>query len=83
LWSVHPTRKVPVEFVEESARYAGRFGAGETATANTYFTFFYKNQKLFKIQTRQPVFPGAKRGDIVELPLKRGLWGFDVVQRLR
>lgn len=81
LLSFHPVQKVQVEFVEESPRYSSRFGAAssEAAQANSYFTFFYKDQELLKIQTRQSLFPEAQRGDTVILPIKKGLWGFEIV----
>ena len=86
LLSFYPVQAVRVEFVEESPRYSNRFGIlpDERVQANAYFTFFYKDQSLYKIQTRQSLLPDAQRGDTVTLPMKKGLWGFEfVVQRLR
>lgn len=79
--SFHAVQQVPVEFVEESPRYASRFGvaAGERAQVNYYIIFFYKDQDLLNIHTTKPLFPDATRGDTVSLPIKKGLW-FDVVQ---
>lgn len=82
LLSFRPTQRVQVEFVEESPRFSNRFGAFENAIQPTsYFTFFYKNSELLKIQTSESLFPDAKRGDLVTLPLKRGLWGFEFVAK--
>lgn len=81
LLSFRAVQNVQVEFVEESPRYSSRFGAANGAVAaNAYLTFFYKDQDLLRIQTRQSRFSGAKRGDLVILPIKKGLWGFDIVQ---
>lgn len=79
--SFHAVQQVPVEFVEESPRYSSRFGvsAGGRAQADSYITFFYKDQDLLNIHTTNPLFPDATRGDTVILPIKKGLW-FDVVQ---
>lgn len=80
LLSFRSTQRIQVEFVEESPRFANRFGAFENAIQPTsYSTFFYKNSELLKIQTSESLFPSAKRGDLVILPLKKGRWGFEFV----
>ncbi len=81
LLSFHAVQEVPVEFVEESARYSSRFGAssGESAQTNFYITFFYKEQELLNIHTQESLFPNAERGDTVVLPIKKGLWGIEMV----
>lgn len=81
LLSFQSTERVEVEFIEESPRYSSRFGAYEAAQANSYLTFFYKAEQLHRIQTPQSIFPNAQRGDQVKLPIKKGLWGFEIVQQ--
>ncbi|MFN7119590.1 MAG: hypothetical protein ACK4TA_22530 [Saprospiraceae bacterium] len=77
----HPVQNVPVEFVESSPRYSSRFGAAssEAVQPDNYITFFYKEQELLNIHTREALFPAAERGDTVTLPIQKGLWGFEIV----
>ncbi len=78
--SLHPLRSVPVEFVETAPRYSNRFGLIDgTKEATSHRTFFYYDEHLRQIQTRQPLFPEAQRGDTVVLKIKKGLWGYDIV----
>lgn len=71
-----------VEFVEESPRFANRFGLSENMVEpSSYLTFFYKDTELYKIQTPNALFPNAKRGDIVILPIQKGFWGFEFVTK--
>lgn len=75
-------RPVPVEFIEEQARYVDRFGPikGEQPKPNRYVSFFYYQGKLYRIQTDTPRFAGHERGDTVLVGMKRGLWGAEVVE---
>ena len=81
LLSFQAVENIPIEFVEESPRYSSRFGAYEAAQADSYVTFFYKAEQLHRIQTPQSIFPNAQRGDQGKLPIKKGLWGFEIVQQ--
>ncbi len=69
-----------VEFHLEEMYYAELYGflrGGRTDPG--YRSFFYLNNRLYKVQTRQPMFDGKYRGDKVVLPLRHGFWGFDFV----
>jgi len=81
LLAFRPAQTIQVEFVEESPRYSSRFGVAndKAATASSCITFFYKESELLRIQTRESYFPNAQRGDMVDLPIKKGLWGFEVI----
>lgn len=81
LLSWRETRNVAVEFIDQEARYASRFGLmeEEKATPNQFFIFFYKGDELYRIKSDEPLFATAERGDTVPLPMKRGLWGYEVV----
>ncbi len=81
LLSFQAVENIPIEFIEESPRYSSRFGAYEAAQADSYVTFFYKAEQLHRIQTPQSIFPNAQRGDQMNLPIKKGLWGFEIVQQ--
>jgi hypothetical protein len=72
---------VPVEFIDQEARYASRFGLIKEVEVklNQYFIFFYKDQELYRIKSDVPLFSGKVQGDTVRLPMKRGLWGYEVV----
>lgn len=81
LFGLYPIQNVPVELVEVSPRYSSRFGISpqEKVTPHYYITFFYKDQKLLNIHTQVPLFPNAERGDTVTLPIKKGLWGYEII----
>ncbi|MDX1942335.1 MAG: hypothetical protein SFU99_17350 [Saprospiraceae bacterium] len=83
LWSFHPTTPVAVEFVESEAYIGSALGLmrGEKITPTGHRTFVYRDTKLLKIQTKEALFPEAQRGDTVQLPVKKGLWGFEFVSK--
>lgn len=72
---------VSVEVHLEEAFSKPRFGLlkSEKTPASGYHSFFYLDGRLRKIQSNTPVFSGKRRGDTVQLPFKKGLWGFDFV----
>ncbi len=82
LLSWRSPRPVAVEFAGTDPRYASRFGLtkDEVPEANQYHLFFYRDDRLHRIKTEAPRFPEAEQGDTVVLNMKRGLWGFDIVQ---
>lgn len=82
LFSPYPPRPEPVEFFEQRAYLSGRFGLirEEEGRPTGYYTFFYYRGKLRRAKSEQPILPPeVERGQTVELLMKRGLWGYDVV----
>ncbi len=84
LLSFHDTKAIPVEFVESEAYVSGRFGLieGENIKPNGYRTYFYRDSKLQRVLTEEPLFPDAERGDTVNLSVKKGLWGIEFVPKV-
>jgi len=82
LLSWQPVQQVTVEFVEEDSRFVSLYGLtkDEQMRPNRYYLFFYYQGELFRIQTNTPLATGLEQGDALQLPLKKGLWGFEVAQ---
>ncbi len=76
-------QEVLVEFHLEEVFYTGVYGflLGSKPEPR-YRSFFYWGRRMYKIQTRQPIFQGYYRGDKVNLPLHRGFWGFYFIPKL-
>jgi hypothetical protein len=78
-----PVRMVTVDYVSQEARYASRVGLlkGEDPKPTDYYLSFYYQQEIRTIDSSKP-FPAAlERGDEMQLRMRTGLWGFEVVQR--
>jgi len=74
----HPIQEELVEFVEEDPFISSRFGITDKADIEPegVHLFFIRNYELERVKARKPVFPTAKKGDKVSLPIRTGLWGF-------
>ena len=70
-----------VEFVEERPYLSDRMGVikGEEIKPTGYYLFFYHQQTLFRIKSKTARFGGLQRGDLIQLDIKKGLWGWQVV----
>ena len=70
-----------VEFVQANAYIGSRFGKpkGQTSREDGFHVFFIRNNKLERIKCRTHPYPGAQKGEIIDLPVKRGLLGFEIV----
>ena len=79
LLDVSPLELREVEFVEEMPFYSSRYGLleGEKMEPSGYYSFFYHEARLERIKTDRPLFFESKRGDNVEIFVKRGFWGFE------
>lgn len=70
-------QEVLVVFHLEEVFYAGVYGfLIGSKPAPRYRSFFYWGKRMYKVQTRRPMFQGRYRGDEVNLPLQKGFWGF-------
>ncbi|MDX1667749.1 MAG: hypothetical protein R3350_10980 [Saprospiraceae bacterium] len=78
---LHSTARIKVEFVEEKAYYASRYGflEGERPRPTGFYLFFYQADELRRIKTKSPHFSGSEPGDSIQLPIIEGRLGFDVV----
>ncbi len=80
-WLSFTTERVPVEFLREDPRYTSRTGvvSGKRVQPSSYFSYFYLDNRLYRVSVEQPLFAGAEEGSTAELRLERGFWGFDLV----
>lgn len=76
-----PLRLEPVEFVEEQPNYSDRFGLieGERPEPNGFLLFFYYEGRLFRIKYETSLFAGKHRGERIDLPMRKGFWGYYLV----
>jgi hypothetical protein len=79
LLDFNPLELREVEFVEEVPFYSSRYGVleGEEIKPSGYYSFFYHEARLERIKCNKPLFFESKRGDNVEVFVKRGFWGFE------
>ena len=77
MFSFYPAKTVEAEFWEQRVYYASRAGfiKGELLEPTGVYTFLFLDKKLVRIETKFILYPGKERGEMVELKLKRGLWG--------
>ena len=82
LLSPFPVVKEKVEFVKSSAYIGSRFGVhkGQSSKEDGFHIFFIRNNRIERIKTRHNPFVGISKGTTVELPVKRGLLGFEFVK---
>ena len=80
LLSYHPIQSEQVELFKREARYVNRFGAikGEKIEPTDYFTFIIRSGNLERIKSKRSLFEEKKKGDLVEIAIKKGLWGYEL-----
>ncbi len=83
LLSPYPPRAETVEFIEEKQYFSEPFGLlkGEKPKPDGYLSFFYYEGELRRVKNETPLFSGRNRGEEAQIMMRRGLWGFDIVQR--
>lgn len=71
-----------VEFVREQAYFSSRFGAirGESQMPTGYYLFFYYDGRLIRLSLEDSFFETTEEGDLILIPVKRGLWGVDFIR---
>ncbi|MCC6724805.1 MAG: hypothetical protein IT258_09870 [Saprospiraceae bacterium] len=74
-------RPTAVEFWEEKAYVMNRYGQikGERSEASGYYVFVVKDGSMVRLESDHPMFPTAKQGDTVEVPVRKGLFGVEFV----
>lgn len=82
LLSTRPAQIEEFIFHEEKAFAASPFGffKGEKIAPDGYYIFFNRNGKLERIESDRPRFEDIERGTTIELPVKKGLFGFEFVK---
>lgn len=70
-----------VEFYEQRGFIAG-MGVikGQSLKADGYFTFVIIDGELQRFKSKKILYPKAKKGDMVDLKMKKGIYGFWVVK---
>ncbi len=84
LLSPHPIQQEQVEFVELQAFKQSRFGLTKEdlekgLQPSGYYLFFVRNDRIERTQVKTPVFEDKKRSEMIDLPIKKGLWGYDII----
>ena len=80
LLSFNDFKNEQVEFYEQRGFIAG-MGVikGQSLNADGYFTFVVIDGELQRFKSEKILYPKAKKGDRVDLKMKKGLYGFWVV----
>jgi hypothetical protein len=71
------SRLTPVEFWEEKAYTMNRYGQLKDQRPDTsgYYVFVVMDGEMIRLESDEPVFPTAQKGDTVLLPVRKGLFG--------
>ncbi len=86
IWSNHffaekRPLSITVVFQRNEPIRTGRFGIskGKLPEIDGFYTYFLKDSDGDRIRSKQQLFRGIELGTEVELPIKKGFWGFDFV----
>ena len=81
LLSTHPVQWEDVSFIEEKSYISERFGIlkGEEVNPAGYYLFFERKGEMYRIDNRHKMGVAMKRGDIFQIPVRRGLLGYSWV----
>jgi uncharacterized membrane-anchored protein len=71
-----------VVFLKEIPLKMARFGVNKDALKNVdaVYTYFIRNEKQERIRSKHLLFKDIQEGSEVELPIKKGFWGFEFVE---
>lgn len=76
-----------VELVEVEARLSSRYGLPdpeEMPESNSYHLYFYRNARLTRmVFQKKPDLGDTKKGDLIGVKIRRGLFGLEWVQAVR
>ena len=75
------TRTEKVGFVHESGLITNRFGMikNQQKTIDFYYTEFIRDGERQRIRSNHPLFKGVEQGATIDLPTRKGYFGFDFV----
>ncbi len=80
LFSSRQPDTISVEFVSETGRYGSRgLIEGQQYEPTFYELFFYWEHRLYRVAYQASHYDGTTSGSLLQLPVRRGLWGFDWV----
>ena len=79
--SIGEPLSMKVKYMRREQITTNRFGVIKNAQDNVdaVYTYFLKDNEPQRIRTKKVIFEDADKGTEVELPVKKGLWGFYVV----
>jgi hypothetical protein len=87
IWSNHFFAKkdplsIRVVFQRDEPIRTGRFGIskGKLPEVDGFYTYFLRKSTTDRVRSKQQLFRGMEEGSEVELPIKKGLWGFEFVE---
>jgi len=78
LLSFRSAQKESVEFVKNEAFNESRFGRIPQENPDGYYAFVIRKGAYIRLTTRAPIYQTAQKGDQVLLPVKKGIWGFEI-----
>lgn len=75
------TEMLPVVFLKEEGRISSRTGLANGTNIETdyYIVSFLKDHAIEQIRSKIPLFPNIEQNTPVDLPFRKGFWGFDFV----
>ncbi len=75
------THETQVEFWEEKANLSNIYGyiKGEPKANLGYYIFVILDGEIVRLKSMKPRFPNAAQGDLVAIPVRRGLLGANFV----
>jgi hypothetical protein len=73
---------IKVNFERNEPIRTGRFGIskGKLPEIDGFYTYFLRNGDIDRVRSKQQLFRGVEQGSEVELPIKKGFWGFKFVE---
>jgi len=78
LLSFSGTKEESVEFVKSEGFNESRFGRIPQENPDGYYAFVVRKGAVLRLTTKTPIYQKAQKGDQVLLPVKKGLWGFEI-----
>ncbi|MEZ4955844.1 MAG: hypothetical protein R2825_19960 [Saprospiraceae bacterium] len=71
------------EFMEEKAFASSAYGflKDETIEADGCYLFVFYEGAIHRLKRKQCIYWDRKRGDVINLPVKKGLWGYEIVMQ--
>lgn len=81
LFAFEPIRQEQVELFKVEAIISDRFGilVGEEIKPDVYYIFFIRDGELQRVKSDSPVFVDKQKGDMIDIPVLKGLWGYELV----
>ncbi|MBL7818055.1 MAG: hypothetical protein JNL70_23800 [Saprospiraceae bacterium] len=73
---------IKVIFEKEEPLMTSRFGVRKNSIiqADAYYVYFTRNYKQDRVRCKNQSFRSIEKGQEIELPIKKGFWGFDFVE---